>query len=323
MNANKVISDVNNYMVINQLHINMEKSVHMHFRPSINAEDRLTCARVREYGSENSLKLGNQKLKKVDKIKFLGVIIDDNLNWEEHVDHLIKKLNSSIVMIKRIIKFIPKSEYMKIYDALFKSHLSYGISCWGGIHKSKLQGIFLVQKRCIRLLFGSEYTFDHAEYYETCARVRTYKDHTSKKMYILEHTKPLFNKNEILSIFNLYIYHTFITTFKILKTCTPVSLCNLFSKSFRCASVLLLLPTVKLDISKNNFVFNSCKIWNNLIGYMLEKSSPLDKGKYKGTIIQGSSKNSDLCASISFIKNKLKVHLLSDQSSGNPVEWAP
>ena len=181
INANKVINDVYNYMLINQLHINMEKSVHMHFRPSLSAQERLTCERVREYGSVNVLKLGNQKLKKVDKVKFLGVIIDENLNWEEHVDHMIKKLNSSIVMIKRIIKFIPKSEYMKIYDALFKSHLSYCISCWGGIPKSKLRSIFSIHKRYIRLLFGSEYSFDHPEYYETCARVRTYEDNKSKK----------------------------------------------------------------------------------------------------------------------------------------------
>ena len=310
-------------MVINQLHINMEKSVHMHFRPSFNAQERLSCARVREYGSESVLKLGNEKLKKVDKVKFLGVIIDDQLNWEEHVEHLIKKLNSSIVMIKRIIKFIPKSEYMKIHDALFKSHLSYCISCWGSIPKSKLESIFLIQKRCVRLLFGCEYSFDHAGYYETCARVRTYEDHKSKKIYIREHTKPLFNKHRILNIFNLHIYHTFIDTFKILKTRTPVSLFNLFSQSCRDANFLLLLPRVALDISKYNFVFRACKIWNSLIGDMLEKSLPVVKGKYKGTIIPGSSKNSDLCTTVSFIKNKMKAHLLEDQSSGNPVEWAP
>ena len=185
-NANKVLNDVYNYMVINQLHINMEKSVHMHFRPSLNAEERLTCARAREHGDENVLKLGDQKLKKVDKIKFLGVIIDENLNWEEHVEHMIKKLNSSIVMIKRIIKFIPKSEYMKIYDALFKSHLSYCISSWGGIPKSKLEDILLRLKRCMRF-FCSEYSFDHSGYYETCARVRTNEDHQCKKTYILEY----------------------------------------------------------------------------------------------------------------------------------------
>ena len=86
-NANNVLNDVYKYMVINQLHINMGKSVHMHFRPNLNASERLTCARTREYGSEHMLKLGNQKLKRVDKVKLLGVIIDDTLNWEEHVQH--------------------------------------------------------------------------------------------------------------------------------------------------------------------------------------------------------------------------------------------
>ena len=143
------------------LHINMNKSVHMHFRPNRNASERLTCAKVRKNGSENILKIGNKKLKKVDKVKFLDVIIDNKLNWEPHVDHLTKKLNSSIVLIKRIMKFIPKSEYMKIYDALFKSHLSYCISSWGAIPNSKLQSVFAIQKRCIRLLFGTEYSYDH------------------------------------------------------------------------------------------------------------------------------------------------------------------
>ena len=154
----------------------------MHFKPNFNAAQRLTCTRVREYGNENILKLGNTKLKKVDKVKFLGVVIDEKLNWEEHVKHMTQKLNSSIVMTKRIIKFIPKSEYMKIYDALFKSHLCYCISTWGAIPSSKLQGIFSIQKRCIRLLFGSEYSFDHSGYYETCARARSYQDHKSKQI---------------------------------------------------------------------------------------------------------------------------------------------
>ena len=144
-----------------------------------------------------------------------------------------------------------------------------------------------------------------------------------KNIYIREHTKPLFNKHGILTISNLYIYHTFIDTFKILKTFTPVSLYNLFSQGCRDASLLLLLPSVNLDISKYNFFFRACTTWNMLIGDMLEKSLPVEKGKFKGIIIPGSSENSDLCAKMSFIKNKLKAHLLKDQSSGDPVDWGP
>ena len=133
----------------------------------------------------------------------------------------------------------------------------------------------------------------------------------------------MFNKQKILSLFNLYTYHTFVNTLKVLKTRTPLSLFNLFMQGFRDANFLLFLPKVNLDISKNNFVFNACTIWNSLIGDMLEKSLPLDKGKYKGTVVQGSSKNSDLCATVSFIKNKLKCHLLNQQSSGDLIEWPP
>ena len=319
INANKVLSEVYKYMLRNQLHINMSKSVYMHFRPNLNSAERMTCARVREYGSQNIIKIANQQLKKVDRVKFLGVIIDDKLNWEPHVQHMIEKLNSSIIMIKRIIKFIPKSQYMKIYNGLFKSHLSYCISSWGSVPGYKLQSVFSIQKRCIRLLFGTEYSYDHAGYYETCARARTYADHVSQKDYSQEHTKPLFNKNKILNLPNLYIYHTFIDLFKILKKHTPISLFTLFDQSQRGTNFLLHLPKVNLNVSKNNFVYNSCMLWNTLISDMFERSVPNDSG----IIVRGSTENSDFCAPIQFIKNKLKATLLNQQESGDPMEWAP
>ncbi len=206
--------------------------------------------------------------------------MDDNLNWEPHIQHMITKLNSSIVMIKRIIKFIPKSEYMKLYNGLFKSHLRYCISSWGGVPSSKLQGLFTIQKRCIRLLFGMEYSFDHAGYYETCARVRTYQDHKSKKNYCLEHTKPLFNKHDVLSLPNLYVYHTFIELFKLQKMRSPISLFSLFELSNRDTSFLMHTPKVNLDVSKNIYVFKSCIIWNRLIDNILEKKYAGGKRSY-------------------------------------------
>ena len=126
-NAQVVLDAVAKYMSSNQLHINMTKSVYMHFRPHLNQEERQTCARAR---IQKSLKINNLMLKQVTKIKFLGVIIDDQLTWEPHVEHLKVKLISSIVIIKRIKKIIPVSEYLQLYNALFKSHITYCISSW-------------------------------------------------------------------------------------------------------------------------------------------------------------------------------------------------
>ena len=82
-----------------------------------------------------------------------------------------------------------------------------------------------VQKRCVRLLLGKSITFAHAEYYETCTRVKTYKEHiTKEKKFHLEHIKPLFNDMNLLSLHHLYIYHIFINTLKLLKYRIPISI---------------------------------------------------------------------------------------------------
>ena len=125
-------------------------------------------------------------MKKVKEVKFLGVIIDDELSWGPQINYLREKLISSIVIIKRIKKFIPVTEYLKLYNALFESHISYCISSWGGIPNYKLNGLFSIQKRCSRLLFGAELTFDHADYYKTCARTRSYQQHKVIKNFTLD-----------------------------------------------------------------------------------------------------------------------------------------
>ena len=70
--------------------------------------------------------------------------------------HLENKLKSCLVFIMRVIKYIPKSQYMNIYNSLFISHLTYGISAWGGIPHYKLEKLFAIQKLYTRLLFGKK-----------------------------------------------------------------------------------------------------------------------------------------------------------------------
>ena len=82
--ANKVLKCVSIYMKVNQLHINLSKCahmyiIHMYFRPNLNNNERNACACTRSnvYNASCILSLNGIKVKKVDKIKFLGVIIDD------------------------------------------------------------------------------------------------------------------------------------------------------------------------------------------------------------------------------------------------------
>ena len=316
--AQNVLNDVQNYMIVNQLHINMTKSVFMHFRPYLNENDRKTCARAR---IDKSLKISNIKIKRVTEVKFLGVIIDDELSWEPEINYLKGKLISSIVIIKRIKHFIPTSEYLKLYDSLFKSHLIYCISSWGGISRNKLDNLFVIQKRCIRLLFGKIPNFDQSEFYETCARVRPYQQHVAKKNYILEHTKPIFNEMGLLSLHHLHVYHTFLDMFKILKFKSPITLYELFTLTFRSTGLLAILPETSYNIVKCNFIFKASSIWNSLIEKVMNKCEPLmnqNNPALNGIIIPGSVVGSDLAASFLKIKQKLKNVLLDVEKLDTP-----
>ena len=58
---------------------------------------------------EKRLTLESFKLKKVIKLNFLEVMIDDNHTWEAQIDYLKENIVPGIVIIKRINKFIPVS----------------------------------------------------------------------------------------------------------------------------------------------------------------------------------------------------------------------
>ena len=144
----------------------------------------------------------------------------------------------------------------------------------------------------------------------------------AKKNYELEHTKPIFNCEKILSIFHLYIQHTFIETFKIMKERLPISLFELFTPSSRESNFLIRLPKFSLEVSRQNFLYNSCLIWNGTIGQVLDKCEPYPNN----IMVPGSSINSDLSASISVIKNRLKENLFQTQAlktQGRVNEWMP
>ena len=167
-----------------------------------------------------------------------------------------------------------------------------------------------------------QYSFDHPEFYETCARVRTYSEHMADKVYTLEHTKPLFNEKEIITLHHLYTQHTLLELYKIFKYRTPISLYELFHQSPRTSNSLVLLLRINLEISRCNFLFRASTLWNTLSIKLFNNSSPNDSG----IIVPGSSLFSDITTPISIIKRKLKALLINRQKlspdGSNSSEWS-
>jgi len=164
--ANKVLELVNQYMLSNLLHINTSKCYFMYFRPNLYA--RSICSRTEPYDRDAKLFLSGAQVKQVSSIKFLGVTIDENLNWIPHIENLRNKLILSQGALYRIKDSIPIKLHKTLYHSLFESHLTYGISVWGSQSNSVMEKLFTIQKSCIRMLFGNQHALSKKDTYCYC-----------------------------------------------------------------------------------------------------------------------------------------------------------
>jgi len=66
--------------------------------------------------------MNSTQVSKVSATKSLGVMIDDKLDWHNHIEKLTKKIASGIGALKRVRQLIPASTLHLIYQALIKPH---------------------------------------------------------------------------------------------------------------------------------------------------------------------------------------------------------
>ena len=271
--GNQILKLVHQYMKCNLLHINIKKCCYIHFKPSTKSEVDLK-------GKE--LTINNIQIKRVNEAKFLGIIIDNKLSWDGHLKALNSKLKCEVGKLCRIRSSVPKKLYKDLYHTLFESHLSYGISVWGGVSKNKLEPIFKTQKKCIRVLFG-----DSDSYYEkfkTCARARpitrsknnnVIKQNLGRDFFELEHSKPLCTKHGLLTLHNLHKLHCLKEMFKINKYHSPTAIFSLFKKSSRRPHYFIPPCPSSLFIYQSTNIWNSCRKSNSDIDF----TTPMSKFK--------------------------------------------
>ena len=76
--------------------------------------------------------INDQIVEIVNKYKYLGLTIDDKLNWRENSKTLISRLNQRLYFLRRLHSFNFSPDSLKMfYNAIIQSLICFGISCWG------------------------------------------------------------------------------------------------------------------------------------------------------------------------------------------------
>ena len=92
--------------------------------------------------------------KRLKFTKFLGVVVDENLNWKEHVNMLTKKVAKSVGLLYKARKSLNGKDLLPIYYAYIYSYLTYALPIWGNSPKVTIHRLFKLQKRAIRVISG-------------------------------------------------------------------------------------------------------------------------------------------------------------------------
>ena len=63
-------------------------------------------------------------------VKYLGIKIDENLNWKQHIHDIARKLNRANALLFPIRNYVKKHILRTIYFAIFYSHINYANLIW-------------------------------------------------------------------------------------------------------------------------------------------------------------------------------------------------
>ena len=78
-----------------------------------------------------SVKIRDHELEVIDTTKFLGLHIDNSLDWKYHVSVLSSKVSKAVGFLKHAKSILPLQTLNKLYAGIAEPHFRYSCSLWG------------------------------------------------------------------------------------------------------------------------------------------------------------------------------------------------
>ena len=105
-----------------------------------------------------------QKMKRVPYIKFLGVLLNDNLSRKEHLKYTENKIAKSIRFLHKAKPFLDKDSLFSLYF----SHINFVNLAWASTHKTNLNKIHSKQKHALRIVHNKDKYYNTKELLRSC-----------------------------------------------------------------------------------------------------------------------------------------------------------
>lgn len=152
---NKELTSVYNWLMANKFSLNTKKSNFVIFRPHQKRMNFDVTIKLFDH-DKNSLIL----LERKDYVKYLGILIDSNLTWKQHISFISSKIRKSLGIISRLRHFVPNDTLLSIYRSLVQPYITYGIAVRGHAAQTNLDKLLILLKRALRALCSIQISCD-------------------------------------------------------------------------------------------------------------------------------------------------------------------
>ena len=194
-----VAQDLVKWVDNNGLALNLKKTNYMIFTRKRNLNYR-------------EVTISGVNIARKSEARFLGVLMDENLTWSQHVSTVKMKMSRYIGIMYKLKKFLPLESRLQIYHSFVQSHLNYCALVRGFCSKSHVDSVFSKQKIGLRAVMPG-----HVQYW--------YKDGTPPA-----HTKSSFHRYKILTVHSIIVKNTLILMHKLknMPQLLPISIKEMF-----------------------------------------------------------------------------------------------
>ena len=230
---NNELNKTTQWLNSNRLSLNVTKTHSMLFRTQGKLLDSASLP----------IKISDENISQVKSSKFLGTIIDENLTWKPHLKNISLKIAKNIGIINKVKSIFSEQTLLMLYFTMIYPYLSYCNSVWGSTYSTCLHPLYLLQKRIVRIITNSPF---------------------------LAHTKPLFQRLKILTIYNINHFQTSCLIYDYHHGNLPQYLQYLFQQNSSIhghntrSAMNLHIPSVRTTLSKFALRFHAPIVWNSL-----------------------------------------------------------
>ena len=147
LTSQKYLNEINEWTEQHKMKINAKKTKAMIFNFTHNHQ------------FTTRLLLNDEKIEVVEKMKILGTIVKNNLSWDDNCQHLIKKVNARMQLLRGVLSFGASNEEMVHLWILFcRSVLEQSCVLWhNSLTQENIEDLERTQKSFTKMVLKDKY----------------------------------------------------------------------------------------------------------------------------------------------------------------------